>query len=86
MPKGYYIAVNNFVAEIVEVDILEIISTPDGERIFHVVTEYGEEDYIQESRIKPIKKMLEKEFEELKKELEKSKGKRNIAGSHRQKH
>ena len=73
MQKGYMIVVNNYVAEICEVDILEIINTPDEIRLFHVISKYGE-DYVQESQVKPVKKMLQHEFEQVQKELEKSKG------------
>ena len=73
MPKGFIIVVRDYVAEIVEFQTIEIIKMPDDERIFHIVTKFGE-DYVKEGQIKPIRKMLEKECEELNKALEASRG------------
>lgn len=73
IPKGYTIIARNYVAEIVEFQTLEIIQTPDEGLLYHIATKYGE-DYVAEGQIKPIRKMLEKECEELNKALEASRG------------
>lgn len=68
MPKGYVIIVRDYVAEICEFKTIEIINAPDGTLIYHVQTKYGEE-YYKENEIKPVRKMLEKECEDLNKAL-----------------
>lgn len=68
MPKGYVIIVRDYVAEICEFQTIEIFTAPDGTRIYHVLTKYGEDDF-KEGELKPIRKMLEKECEELNKAL-----------------
>lgn len=64
MPKGYVIIIKDYVAEICEFRTIEIINAPDGTIIYHVETKYGE-DYFKEGDVKPVRKMLEKECEEM---------------------
>ena len=69
MRKGYVIIVRNYIAEICEFETLQIINTPDGTVLYHVVTKYGE-DYFKEGDLKPIRKMLEQECEEMNRALQ----------------
>lgn len=68
MPKGYVIIVRDYVAEIVEFRTLQIVTTPDDIRLYHVVTKYGE-DFFKESEVSSIRKSLEKECEDMNKAL-----------------
>ena len=73
IPKGYYIIVKDYIAEIVEFRTIEIINTPDDTHIYHIDTKYGE-DFVEESRLKPIRKMLEEECKQLNEAMGKSRG------------
>lgn len=68
MLKGYVIIVRNYIAEICEFTTLQVVDTPDGTKLYYISTKYGE-DYYRESELKPIRKMLEKECEDLNKSL-----------------
>ena len=73
MFKGYTIVIKDYKAEICEFRTIEIINAPDGTKIYHIETKYGE-DYLKECDVVPVKKMLEKQCEELNNTLGKSKG------------
>ena len=72
MPKGYAIVVRNYIAEIVEFRTIEIFNAPDGIKIYHVETKYGD-DYFYESAVRAVRKELEKECEDINRAL----GKKN---------
>lgn len=84
MIKGYVITIKDYKAEICEFRTIEIINAPDGTKIYHAETKYGE-DYFKESDIVPVRKMLEKQCEELNKALEKS-GEKKVAERYHQNH
>lgn len=72
MFKGYVIIVKDYRAEIVEFRTIEIIEAPDGMRIFHVDTKYGDK-YYKEFELSPIRKALEKECEAINEKLAEAK-------------
>lgn len=82
MPKGYVIIVRDYIAEICEFKTIEIVHAPDGTIIYHVQTKFGE-DYFRESEVKPVRKMLETECEELNKALSGAKNAKSNHKNHR---
>lgn len=73
--NGYTIAIKDYKAEICECNVIQIINMPDNSKIYHISTKYGE-NYVKEGDVSPIKKVLEKQCEELNKALKKSEGTR----------
>lgn len=68
MRKGYLIIVKNYKAEIVEFKTISVVNTPDNIRLYYVHTKYGD-DYFKECELKPTRKILEQECEEMNKAL-----------------
>ncbi len=68
MQKGYVIIAKNYKAEICELTIENFINTPDDITLVYGFTKYGY-DYYKSGDVKPVRKMLEKECEELNKAL-----------------